>query len=114
MENCIFCKIINGEIPSAKVYEDEFVYAFNDIKPVAPIHVIIVPKEHIESVNDICLENSMYISKVFETIPKIAEKLNIAKDGYRVVANVGENGGQTVKHLHFHIIGGIKLGEKII
>lgn len=114
MENCIFCKIINGEIPSAKVYEDEFVYAFNDIKPVAPIHVIVVPKEHIESVNDICSANSMCISKVFETIPKIAEKLNIAKDGYRVVANVGENGGQTVRHVHFHIIGGIKLGEKII
>lgn len=114
MEDCIFCKIINGEIPSAKVYEDEYVYAFMDIKPVAPVHVIVTPKLHIENVNSINAENSINVSKVFEAISKIAKTLNIADDGYRVITNIGENGGQTVKHLHFHVIGGIALGDKLI
>jgi len=112
--DCLFCKIAAGEIPSTKVYEDEYVYAFNDINPIAPVHVIVIPKAHIESVNGINVDNSKNVQKIFEAIPKIAEMLNIAKDGYRVITNIGENGGQTVKHLHFHIIGGTKLGDKLV
>lgn len=112
--DCIFCKIIAGDIPSKKVYEDERVYAFYDINPVAPIHVIVIPKLHIESVNAIDERNAEYVKYVFEAIPEIVESLGIKEDGYRVITNIGENGGQTVKHLHFHIIGGKKLGEKLI
>lgn len=114
MENCIFCKIINKDIPSKKIYEDEFVYAFNDINPVAPTHVIVVPKNHIDSINDVNSNNSMVISKIFDSIPKIAKDLKILNDGYRIISNVGKNGGQTINHIHFHIIGGIPLGDKII
>lgn len=114
MENCLFCKIIKGEIPSNKVYEDENILAFHDINPVAPVHVIVIPKLHIESANEITDENKSVVSAVFSSIPKIVEKLGIKEDGYRVITNIGENGGQTVKHLHFHIIGGIKLGDKLI
>ena len=112
--DCLFCKIIAGEIPSKKVYEDEDVYAFYDINPVAPVHVIVVPKVHIDSVNAIDEENSDAIKHIFEAIPKIAEVLSVKEDGYRVITNIGENGGQTIKHLHFHIIGGTKLGEKLV
>lgn len=112
--DCLFCKIIDGEIPSKKVYEDEHVYAFYDINPVAPVHVIVVPKVHIESVNDINSSNSTHIQHIFEAIPQIAKLLNIDNAGYRVITNIGENGGQTIKHLHFHIIGGTKLGEKLV
>ena len=114
MENCLFCKIIKGEIPSNKVYEDENVLAFHDINPVAPVHVIVIPTLHIESANEITDENKSVISEVLASIPKIAEKLEIKNDGYRLITNIGENGGQTVKHLHFHIIGGTKLGDKLI
>lgn len=114
MEDCLFCKILNKEIPSTKVYEDDFVYAFNDIHPVTPIHVVVIPKKHIASVNDINEDNSMYLSHIFEAIPKIAKDLNIAEDGYRVITNIGENGGQSIKHLHFHLIGGQKLGIKLV
>ena len=106
MSDCLFCKIIKGEIPSTKVYEDDYVYAFNDIEPQAPHHIIIIPKEHIESANALNSENSQYVAKIFEIIPKIAEELGFAKDGYRIVNNCGQNGGQTVMHLHFHLIGG--------
>ncbi|MDD2627742.1 MAG: histidine triad nucleotide-binding protein [Clostridia bacterium] len=112
--NCLFCKIIANEIPSKKVYEDENVYAFHDISPVTPIHIIVIPKVHIESVNFVNIDNSKYLSRIFEVIPVIAEIMKIKERGYRVITNVGEEGGQTIKHLHFHIIGGKKLDTKII
>lgn len=111
--DCIFCKILKGDIPSKKVYEDEFVYAFHDINPMAPVHVIVIPKEHIESANAIDATNSMSIAKVFEAIPTVAKELGL-EDGYRVITNIGENGGQTVKHIHFHILGGTKLAGKLV
>lgn len=110
MSDCLFCKIIKGEIPSTKVYEDEYVYAFKDIEPQAPFHIVIVPKEHIESANFINEKNSLYVSKIFEAIPKIAKELGFAEDGYRVINNCGVNGGQTVMHLHFHLTGGRQFG----
>jgi len=112
--DCLFCKIIAGDIPSKKVYEDDFVYAFHDINPVAPVHVIVVPKMHIESANAVDGTNSENLKYIFEAIPKIAKELGISEDGFRVITNIGENGGQTIKHLHFHIIGGTKLGEKLV
>ncbi|MBQ8044176.1 MAG: histidine triad nucleotide-binding protein [Clostridia bacterium] len=112
--DCLFCKIIAGEIPSKKVYEDNFVYAFHDINPVAPVHVIVVPKMHIESANAVDEANSESVKYIFEAIPKIAKELGVSEDGFRVITNIGENGGQTIKHLHFHIIGGKKLGEKLV
>ncbi len=104
--DCLFCKIIAGEIPSDKVYEDDFVLAFKDIEPQAPEHIIIVPKKHIASANDITADNAKYISAIWEQIPQIAKKLGISEDGYRVVNNCGQNGGQTVNHIHFHLMGG--------
>lgn len=109
MSDCLFCKIIAGEIPSAKVYEDDEVYAFNDISPEAPAHVLIVPKEHISSANDITEENANVVSKIFLAAKKIAAEKNIAENGYRIVNNCGDDGGQTVKHLHFHLLGGRSL-----
>ena len=106
MSDCLFCKIIAGDIPSTIVYENEFVYAFRDIEPQAPEHIIIIPKVHIASANDITAENSKYVAAVFEAVPTIAKELGIAEDGYRVVNNCGENGGQTVHHIHFHLMGG--------
>ena len=114
MEDCIFCKIVNGDIPSKKVYEDEFVYAFYDINPQAKIHVIIIPKCHLESVNDVNEINSNHISKVFEVIPEIANLLGVKEDGYRIITNIGENAGQTVKHLHFHLLAGESFKEKLV
>lgn len=109
---CIFCEIIAGNIPSTKVYEDDNILAFKDINPVAPVHIIVVPKVHIEGANEINSENSKYVSYIFEKIPEIAKSQGI--DSYRVINNCGEDAGQTVKHLHFHLIGGVKMGEKII
>lgn len=103
---CIFCKIINGEIPSSKVYEDDLVLAFNDIEPQAPVHVIIIPKEHISSANSITKQNSSVIAHIFEVIPEIAEKLDVKESGYRIINNCGTDGGQTVEHIHFHMMGG--------
>lgn len=111
MDDCLFCKIIAGEIPSAKVYENDRVYAFYDIAPQAPVHVVIVPKTHICCANKITAENSSLVSDIFEAIPEIARAEGIAEDGYRVVNNCGENGGQTVKHLHFHLLGGTVGGK---
>ena len=113
MEDCIFCKIIAGEIPSSKVYEDETVYAFRDINPQAPVHVVIVPKQHIACACEISEENSFAVSKIFEAIPKIAKAEGLS-NGFRVINNCGEDGGQTVMHLHFHLVGGKKLGENIV
>ena len=112
MSDCIFCKIIKGEIPSKKVYEDENVYAFRDINPQAPVHILVVPKEHIESAAKIDPENSCKTAKIFEAIAKIAKAEGLDK-GFRVVTNVGEHGCQSVKHLHFHILGGEQLTEKM-
>lgn len=109
MCDCLFCKIISGEIPSSKVYEDDTVFAFNDISPEAPVHVLIVPKEHISSANELTEENAYVTAKVFLAAKKIANEKNIAKGGYRIVNNCGENGGQSVKHLHFHLLGGRSL-----
>lgn len=106
MDNCLFCNIINGEIPSEKVYEDEYVYAFNDISPVAPVHVLVVPKEHISFLNEINSENSSNAAKIFEAIAKIAIQLGLEKDGYRIVSNCGAAAGQTVNHIHYHLLGG--------
>ena len=103
MSDCLFCKIVAGEIPSTKIYEDEYVYAFADIAPQAPFHAIVIPKEHIASADEITTENSMLIAKVFEAIAKIAKAENLVK-GYRVVNNCGEEGGQTVGHIHFHLL----------
>jgi histidine triad (HIT) family protein len=112
MSNCIFCKIIAGEIPSSKVYEDERVYAFRDINPMAPVHVLVVPKQHIASADEISAENSAYVSAIFEAIPKIAAAEGLA-NGYRVITNCGEDGCQSVKHLHFHVLGGKKLPDNM-
>lgn len=101
--DCLFCKIAAGEIPSTKVYEDEFVYAFFDIDPKAPFHAIIIPRQHISGADKINGENSILIAKVFEAVAKIAEKENLEK-GFRVVNNCGEEGGQTVGHIHFHLL----------
>lgn len=103
MENCLFCKIIAGEIPSTEVYSDEYVYAFLDIDPQAPFHAVIVPKMHIKCADEINAENSFVVAKIFEAVAKIAEKEELA-DGYRVVNNCGRDGGQTVGHLHFHLL----------
>ena len=113
MNDCLFCKIIAGTIPSKKVYEDEFVFAFHDIAPNAPVHVLVVPKTHIASANDVTEKNSILVAKVFEVIPKIAKSLGL-ENGYRVINNCGDDAGQTVKHIHFHILGGMKMGEKLV
>ena len=105
MTNCLFCKIIGGDIPSTKVYEDETVYAFRDINPQAPTHVLVVPKTHMEDCNAVNAENSAVIAHIFEVIPRIAQAEGLA-NGYRVVSNCGSDAGQTVQHLHFHILGG--------
>lgn len=112
MSNCLFCKIIAGEIPSAKVYEDENILAFRDIAPQAPTHVLVVPKCHISDVNGITAENSDVIAHIFAVIPRIAEAEGL-ENGYRVVTNCGADAGQTVQHLHFHILGGKPLDLKM-
>ncbi len=109
MSDCLFCKIIKGEIPSTKVFENEFVLAFRDIAPQAPEHIVIIPKEHIASANEITKENSMLVAEVFEAAAKIAADLGFAEKGYRIVNNCGEDGGQTVGHLHFHLLAGRNL-----
>ena len=103
--DCLFCKIIAGDIPSAKVYEDDTVYAFRDIAPQAPTHILVVPKEHIGSVGEVTGENSGVVAHIFEVIPAIAAAEGLS-GGYRVVSNCGPDAGQTVQHLHFHILGG--------
>jgi histidine triad (HIT) family protein len=108
MENCLFCKIVAGDIPSTKVYEDETVLAFRDIAPMAPTHILVIPKTHIPSVDGITAENSAVVAHIFEVISQIAKAENLA-NGYRVVSNCGSDAGQTVPHLHFHILGGRQL-----
>ena len=110
--DCIFCMIIKGDIPSSKVYEDEYCYAFRDINPQAPVHCLVVPKEHIPSVDAVNAENSAVVGHIFTVIPKIASELGL-DGGYRVISNVGDDGCQSVKHMHFHILGGAKLSDKM-
>ncbi len=111
--DCLFCKIVNGEIPSTKVYEDETVYAFKDINPVAPVHVLIIPKQHLSSINDVNAENSAVIAHIYEVAAKLAKEFGISENGYRMVSNCGADAGQTVFHLHFHLLGGKKLNIKM-
>lgn len=107
--DCLFCKIINGEIPSNKVYEDDTVFAFRDIAPQAPTHILIIPKEHIKSATEIDESNSAVVAHIFEVAAKIAKQEGL-DDGFRIVNNCGDIAGQTVKHLHFHLMGGREFG----
>lgn len=108
MSDCIFCKIISGDIPSDKVYEDDRIIAIRDLNPQAPVHVLFIPKEHICCANALNEENSDVVAHIFTKIPVVAKELGL-ENGYRVVNNCGEDGGQTVMHLHFHLLGGKKL-----
>ena len=110
--DCLFCKIVNGDIPSTKVYEDETVYAFRDIAPQAPTHILVIPKSHIPSVDQINGENSQVVAHIFRVIPQIAAAEGLT-GGYRVVSNCGADAGQTVHHLHFHILGGKTLNTEM-
>lgn len=114
MGDCIFCKIINKEIPSEIVYEDEKVIAFKDVNPAAPIHILVVPKKHIETLLDVSEEDKDLISYIYQTINKIAKENGFAESGFRVIVNCGKDSGQEVMHIHFHVIGGKKLGDKIV
>lgn len=108
--DCLFCKISKGEIPSTKVYEDDLVYAFLDIEPQAPTHIIIIPKEHIASANELNDENAGVVGHIFAVAAKLAKEQGFAENGYRIVNNCGKDGGQTVGHLHFHVLAGRNLG----
>jgi histidine triad (HIT) family protein len=114
MDNCVFCKIINKDLPSSIVYEDDKVLAFKDINPVAPVHVLIVPKTHIASMNDLTEENAGIISDIHLAAVKVAKELGVAEKGYRLINNCGKGAGQTVFHLHYHLIAGTIMGEKLI
>lgn len=114
MENCIFCKIIKGEIPTNKIYEDEDVLAFYDINPLAPIHILVIPKKHIDCIANLKEKDEALIGKIYSVINKIAEEKGFKEQGFRVIVNSGKDGGQEVMHLHFHILAGRKLGEKIV
>jgi len=110
--DCLFCKIIDGKIPSSKVYEDEYVFAFKDINPQTPVHILVIPKLHLASADEVSGENSVYVAKIFEAIPKIAAEAGLT-GGYRVITNCGEDACQSVKHLHFHLMGGRQLPENM-
>ncbi len=114
MEDCLFCKIIKGEVPSTKVYEDEYVYAFNDIHPAAPIHILVIPKRHIESLAELKEEDKEYVWKIHEAMNKIASEQGFKENGYRVIINCGKDSGQEVMHLHYHLLAGEKFGPKIV
>lgn len=112
MDNCLFCKIIKGEIPSEKVYEDDEILAFKDINPMAPVHILIIPKIHIDGADKLNAENSAVVGKIFAVASKLADEYHL-DNGFRIVTNVGEDGGQTVRHLHFHLLGGAKLNTAL-
>lgn len=114
MKDCLFCKIIKGEIPSEKVYEDEDILAFKDIEPAAPIHILVIPKKHIDSLAQIQEVDETVIGKIYRVINIIAQEQGFKENGYRVIVNCGKDGGQEVMHLHFHLLAGKKLGEKIV
>lgn len=109
MDDCIFCKIVNRQIPSRIVYEDDSILAFHDIDPKAPVHVLVIPKQHISSINEVTQENSQVIAHIFATMPRIAQQLGVKDSGYRVVVNCGKDAGQAVNHLHYHLLGGRSL-----
>lgn len=113
MSDCIFCKIVNKEIPSEWVFEDEQVVAFKDINPVAPVHLLVIPKKHLESLQSASPEEEGLLGHILVVARQLALEYGIAESGYRVVTNIGEDGGQVVKHLHFHVLGGKNLGTKI-
>jgi len=112
--DCIFCKIIEGTLPSKKVYESDTVVAFHDIQPAAPIHIVIIPKKHIATMNDVEAEDGPIIADIFAAARHIAKDLGIADAGYRLINNVNQDGGQVVFHLHVHLLGGKKLGQLIV
>ena len=114
MEDCVFCKIIKRDIPSNIVYEDDRVIAFYDVNPAAPIHILVVPKKHIETLLDVSEQDGDLISYIYKIINKIAKDEGFADKGFRVIANCGEDSGQEVKHIHFHVLAGKKLGAKIV
>ncbi len=114
MEDCIFCKIVNGDIPCNKVYEDNDILAFYDVNPATPIHILVIPKKHIVSLIDVKSEDGLIISKIFSVINEIAKNMKFDNDGFRVITNCGNDSGQEVKHLHFHVLAGRNLGSKII
>ena len=114
MEDCLFCKIIKGEIPSTKVYEDDEILAFNDINPAAPIHILVIPKKHIISLAHMEKEDEAVVGKIYGVINKIAEEKGFKESGYRVIVNCGKDAGQEVMHLHFHVLAGAKFGDKIV
>lgn len=111
--SCLFCKILAGEIPSAKIYEDEHVYAFRDIAPQAPVHVLIVPKKHMANILELAGDDTGIASAVVKAVKAIAEQEGVAESGFRVITNCGRDGAQTVEHLHFHLLGGAALTEKM-
>lgn len=113
MSDCIFCKIVDGSIPSKKVYEDDKILAFYDLEPQAPVHVLVIPKLHICCADKVDESNADYIAHIFVKIPEIAKSLGLEK-GYRIVNNCGEHGCQSVKHMHFHILGGTQLGGRMV
>lgn len=113
MENCIFCEIISGTLPAKVVYEDEYTLAFEDISPVAPVHVLVVPKKHIGSLLELNTKDSFICSKLFEAVQKVAALAGTDKNGFRTIINTGKSAGQTVEHLHIHVIGGRELGVKL-
>ena len=110
--DCLFCAIIKGDIPSSKVWEDEYVYAFRDIAPQMPTHILVIPKLHLSSADEVSEVNSVYVAKIFEVIPKIAASEGLT-GGYRIISNCGDDACQSVKHLHFHILGGGQMSEKM-
>lgn len=112
--DCLFCKIVNKEIPSEIVYEDKEVLAFKDIHPAAPVHILVIPKKHIASVVELKQEDELIIGKIYTVINKIAKQEGFAENGFRIIVNCGKDGGQEVGHLHFHILAGKKLGAKIV
>ena len=114
MNECLFCKIVKGEILSTKVYEDDEILAFKDINPAAPIHILVIPKKHITSLAELQKDDEILIGKIYSVINKIAQEQGVKEKGYRVIVNCGEDGGQEVMHLHFHLLAGTKLGEKIV
>ena len=111
--DCIFCKIAAGEIPSSKVYEDDRILAFKDINPQTPVHILIIPKQHICGVNGLDEDTAPLVGDIMLTAKRLAEEFHL-DNGYRIVTNIGDDGGQTVKHLHFHLMGGVKMGEKMV
>lgn len=114
MDDCVFCRIIKGDLPCRKVYEDEKVLVFEDLHPVAPVHVLIIPKEHIGSVMDLNVKNAQVLADMHLAAKNIAGKTGLDKEGFRLINNCGEGAGQTVNHLHYHMLGGRKLGAKIL